>query len=77
MPREPIFRIVVGSQIVVSQQSLPYNDTLVTWTHNLGFDTICSRSTSKLIDDEKDTFKFFIIFDIMPYRPIFRVIVGS
>ena len=41
MPRGPIFRVVVESQIVVSQQSLPHNDTPVTRTHDLDFDTIC------------------------------------
>ena len=41
MSREPIFRVVVGNQIVVPQQSLPYNDILVTRTHDLGSDTIC------------------------------------
>jgi len=40
-PREPIFRVVVESQIVVSQQSLPHNDTPVTRTHDLDSDTIC------------------------------------
>ena len=39
--RGPIFRVVVGSQIMVSQQSLPHNDTLVTRTHDLGSDAIC------------------------------------
>ena len=39
-PRGPIFRVVVGSQIVIPQQSLPRNDTPVTRTHDLGFDTI-------------------------------------
>ena len=29
-PRESVFRVIVGSQIVVSQQSLPHNDTPVT-----------------------------------------------
>ena len=27
---EPVFRVVVGSQIVVLQQSIPHNDILVT-----------------------------------------------
>ena len=40
-PRGPIFKVVVGSQIVVPQQSLAYNDTPMIWTHNLGSDTIC------------------------------------
>ena len=40
-PRKPVFRVIVGSQIVVSQQSLPHNDTPVTRTHDLGSDTIC------------------------------------
>ena len=38
---ELVFRVVVGSQIVVLQQSIPHNDILVTWTHDLGSDTIC------------------------------------
>ena len=40
MSRELVFRVVVESQIVVSQQSLLYNDTSVTRTHDLGSDTI-------------------------------------
>lgn len=36
-----VFRVIVGSQIMVSQQSLPYNDTLVIRTHDLSSDTIC------------------------------------
>ena len=43
-PCEPVFRVVVGSQIVVPplpKQSLPHNDTPVTRTHDLDFDTIC------------------------------------
>ena len=40
IPHGPIFRVVVGSQIVIPQQSLPRNDTPVTRTHDLGFDTI-------------------------------------
>ena len=40
-PCRPVFRIVVGSQIVVPQQSFPHNDTLMTRTHDLGSDTIC------------------------------------
>ena len=37
---EPVFRVVVWSQIVVPQQSLSHNDTPVTQTHDLGSDTI-------------------------------------
>ena len=40
-PRKPVFRVIVGSQIVVSQQSLPHNDTPVTRTHDLGSNIIC------------------------------------
>ena len=39
--RGPIFEVVVGSQIVVSQQSLPHNDTPVTQTHDLDCNIIC------------------------------------
>ena len=40
-PHGLVFRVVVGSEIVVSQQSLPHNDTPVTLTHDFGFDIIC------------------------------------
>ena len=40
-PRGPIFRVVVGSQIMVPQQSLPHNDTPRTRTHNPSSNTIC------------------------------------
>ena len=33
--------------------------------------------TSKLIGDEEDTLKFFIVFDITSHGPIFKVVVGS
>ena len=40
-PRGHIFRVVVGSQIVIPPTIPPYNNTPVTRTHNFGFDTIC------------------------------------
>ena len=40
-PCGPIFRVVVGSQIMVPQQSLSHNDTPVTQTHDFDSDTIC------------------------------------
>ena len=30
----------------------------------------------KKIGDEKDTLKFFITFNIVLYRPVFRVVIG-
>ena len=44
----PVFRVVVESQIMTSQQSFPHNDTLMTRIHGLGFDTIC-RTVSCVI----------------------------
>ena len=38
--REPLFRIIVGSQIVVPSTILPNNDTSMTQTHDLGSHTI-------------------------------------
>ena len=35
IPHGSIFRVVVGSQIMVPQQSLPHNDTPVTRTRDL------------------------------------------
>jgi len=35
------------------------------------------HSTSKLIGDEEDTLKSFMKFDVTPYEPVFRVVVGS
>ena len=35
IPRGSIFRVVVGSQIMVPQQSLPHNNTPMTRTHDL------------------------------------------
>ena len=39
-PREPLFRIIVGSQIVVPSTILPNNDTSMTQTHDLSSHTI-------------------------------------
>ena len=35
------------------------------------------HSTSKLIGDEEDTLKSFMVFDITPHGPAFRVVVDS
>ena len=35
------------------------------------------HSTSKPIDDEEDTLKSFMAFNITPHGLIFRVVVGS
>ena len=35
------------------------------------------HSNAKLINDEKDTLKSFMIFDITPRGFVFRVVVGS
>ena len=35
------------------------------------------HSTSKLIDNEKDTLKSFMTFDITPRMPVFKVVVES
>ena len=39
-PRGSVFRMIVGSRIVVPQQSLPHNDTPVTQIHDLSSNTI-------------------------------------
>ena len=36
-----------------------------------------SCATSKLIGDKKDTFKSFMVFDIIPRGLVFKVVVGS
>ena len=41
IPRMPVFRVVIENQIVVPQQSLPYNGTHMTRTHDHDSDTIC------------------------------------
>ena len=82
IPRRPVFKVVVGSWIVVLQQSLPHNDTPSTWTHDLSSYTIyrivkLSYSTSKpIIGNEKDTLKSFIAFDITSCKSNFRVVIG-
>ena len=48
MPWGPVFRMIVGSRIVVPQQSLPHNDTLLTRIHDLISNTIC-QTTSYVI----------------------------
>ena len=80
--RRPIFRMVVGSQIVVPLTIPPsewYSRDLNPWPwlwyHLLDYE-LC-HSTSKLIVDEEDTFKSFMAFDITLCRPIFKVVVGS
>ena len=77
-----VFRVVVRSQIVV-----PLTIPLLQWhSHNSNpwpwlwyhfSDRVLCHSTSKLIDDEKDITKSFMTFDIMPYGPIFKVVVES
>ena len=47
-PRGSVFRMIVGSRIVVPQQSLPHNDTLLTRIHDLISNTIC-QTTSYVI----------------------------
>ena len=44
-PHGPVFRMIVGSRIVVPQQSLPHNDTLVTRIHDLSSNTICQTTS--------------------------------
>ena len=76
------FRVVVGSQIVVSPTISPAqwyscdsNSQLWFWYH-LSDRELC-HSTSKLISDEEDTLKSFMAFDITPHGLVFRVVVGS
>ena len=81
-PRELVFfRMIVESRIVVPQQSLPHNDTLLTRIHDLISNTICQttscHSTSKSISDKEDTLKSYMAFDITPCGPNFRVVVES
>ena len=40
-------------------------------------DSELCHSTSKPIDDEENTLKSFMTFDITTRRPIFKVVVGS
>ena len=67
---------------MVPQQSLPYNDTPVTRTHEFGFNTIC-RTVNCVIPPQnqlvikKDTLKSFMAFDITSHKPIFKVVIGS
>ena len=53
-----------------SPQSLSQNNALATQTYNLNSDTIC-RIVSYI------TLKFFMTFDIMFCRLVFRVVLGS
>ena len=81
-PCEPIFRVVVGSQVVVpptiplSQwHSHDSNPWPWLWYH-LSDHELC-HSTSKPIGDEEDTLKSFMAFNATLQGPIFRVVVGS
>ena len=81
-PCEPIFKVVVGSQIVVPSTippsqwySLDSNPWPWLW-YNLSNRKLC-HSISKPIGNEEDTVKSFMAFDIMPHKLIFRVVVGS
>ena len=78
----PVFRVIVGSQIVVppiippSQwHSLDSNPWPWLWYH-LSNRELC-HSTSKQISNEKDTLKSFMVFDITPHKPVFRVVARS
>ena len=81
-PCRLVFRVVVGSQIVVpptippsqwhSRDSNPWSWL---WYH-LSDRELC-HSSSKPISDKEDTLKSSMAFDITPLGPIFRVIVGS
>ena len=79
-PCGPVFRVVVGSQIVVLPTIFPSqwhscdsNPRLWFWYH-LSDRELC-HSTSKPIGDEEDTLKSFVAFDITPCGSIFRVVV--
>ena len=81
-PRGPVFRVVVGSQIVVLLTIFPSqwhpcdsNPWPSLWYHLSGRE-MC-HSTSKPIGDEEDTLKSFMAFNITPRGLIFRVVVGS
>ena len=81
-PCEPIFRVVVGSQVVVpptiplSQwHSHDSNSWPWLWYH-LSDHELC-HSTSKPIGDEEDTLKSFMAFNATLQGPIFRVVVES
>ena len=50
---------------------------LTTKTFCLLSDYELCHSTLKLIDDEENTLKSFMTFNITTHRPIFKVIVGS
>ena len=81
-PRGLVFRVVVGSQIVVSPTIPPsqwhtYDSNPWTWLWYHLLDCKLCHSTSKPIGDEEDTLKSFIAFDIKPGGPVFRVVVRS
>ena len=82
IPCGPVFRVAVGSQIVVpptippsqwhSRDSNPWSWL---WYH-LSDRELC-HSTSKPIGDEEDILKSFMGFNITPCGLVFRVAVGS
>ena len=81
-PHGLIFRVVVGSQIVVPStiplsqwHSRDLNPWPWLWYHLS--DHELSHSTSKLIGDKEDTLKSFMAFDTTPRGPVFKVVVGS
>ena len=79
-PREPLFRMIVGSQIVVPSTIPPpqwhfYDSNPWPWLSYYFSNRELCHSTLKLIGDEKDTLKSFMTFNITPRKPIFRVVV--
>ena len=52
-PHGLVFRVVVGSEIVVPQQSFSHNDTPVTLTHDFGSDTICWTVSCAILPQNK------------------------
>ena len=81
-PCEPVFKVVVGSQIVVLPTIPPSqwhfrdsNPWLWLWYHLLDHELY--HSTSKSIGDEESILKSFMAFNITPHWSIFRVIVRS
>ena len=80
-PHEPAFRVVVENQIMVPQQSLPHNNTLVTQTYDIGSDTICWTMSYVILPQNQlvmgKTLKFFMAFDIMLYGLVLKVVVGG
>ena len=80
--RGHVFRVVVGSQIVVPPTIPPsqwYSRDSNSWPwlwYHLSDCELC-HSTSKSISDEESTLKSFMAFDIISRRPVFRVVIES